>query len=106
MPNVLTGPCPHCGATVHLQVAVLTHAPGSNGNGSGPPQAHTGPPQADRPTCDRCGSQGAILEQVVSKPGKNQGRRFRAYTCSNEECPSFGDIIPNTFRFLGRGAPA
>jgi len=101
MPNVLTGPCPHCGATVHLQVAVLTHAPATNGNGSDPPQA-----QADRPTCENCRSQGAILEQVVTKPGKNQGRRFRAYTCSNEECPSFGDIISNTFRFLGKGAPA
>ena len=108
MSNPLKGPCPHCGAEIYIRVTV------SSVQVSQPPAAERATPAAaprpvgsqptngSRPTCEDCGSPGAILEQVVKKPGKNQGRRFSAYTCPNDACESSGDIIDDTFVFLDR----
>ena len=105
MSNPLKGPCPHCGAEIYIRVTV------SSIQVSQPPAAERAatPTNGSRPTCEDCGAPGAILEQVVKKAGKNHGRRFSAYTCPNDGCDSFGDIIDDTFVFLDRpkkAAPA
>ena len=99
MPNPVKGPCPHCGAEIYVRITV------SKVQVSAPPATEQAPVQAaptngSRPVCEDCGAPGAILEQVVKKAGRNQGRMFSAYTCSNEGCPSYGDTISGTFRFL------
>ena len=99
MSSPLKGPCPHCGAEIYIRVTV------SSVQVSQPPAAERAvaaapPTNGSRPTCEDCGATGAILEQTVKKAGKNQGRMFSAYTCPNEGCDSFGDIIADTFRFL------
>lgn len=112
MSNPVKGPCPHCGAEIYVRITVskvqVSQPPAAERNPGGwqptngkPPAAPVpAPTNGSRPVCEDCGSTGAILEQVVKKPGRNQGRLFTAYTCSNEGCPSFGDTISGTFRFL------
>ena len=111
MSNPLKGPCPHCGAEIYIRVTVskiqVSQPPAAEQATPRwqPPTRRDGPPlieptNGNRPTCEDCGATGAILEQTVKKPGKNQGRMFSAYTCPNEGCDSFGDIIADTFRFL------